>query len=446
MLGRVLGDDLRAPIGRRVLVHVDLGGPVHLRIKLLSNQELTGGAVERVAKAVAIEMHQGLAVGTADVLIRQDHLVDAVEVPLVVGRHLIDPARHASVGIARPDGHRPLVVAGALLRVPGRGIAGAVVDQVELRIVGHPAPGAAASCFPLLAFPRLEARILADRLAELRRLDRIDQELVVRPLRIGAPRLLAGLEIVGGDMARDAELAAGDADEHFVLHHHRRRRAGLAFRRIAVLGLPDHLPVLGIECHERGVGLVQEDLAVRISKPAIDGIAAHHRNDVRILRDLVFPKDLAVMVEVECEYRIRERAVHVHDVANDQRAALVAAQHAGRERPGHLQLADVLRVDLLELRVAMVRVVAGRHHPLFRVLRHLDEVVIGLSRAGGARRGYAQARREQDIAHWYPPCDCYPGPARGHKQCRGSAPVRWEELPAALISATRRKQTREQTF
>ena len=133
LLGRVLGDDLRPAIGR-LLVHVDLGRPVHRRIVLLGDQQLAGGAVERVAEAVAVEVdEQSCAVLPSTSMVGEDHLVDAVIVPLVVGRHLVDPLGHAGVGVAGEDGHRPVIVAGPLHRVPGRGIARAVVDEVQLR-------------------------------------------------------------------------------------------------------------------------------------------------------------------------------------------------------------------------------------------------------------------------------------------------------------------------
>ena len=75
--------------------------PVDRRIVLLGHQQLTVGAVERISKAIAIEVNEGPAVRAADVQVGEDHLVDAVIVPFVVGRHLIDPTRHAAVGIAR---------------------------------------------------------------------------------------------------------------------------------------------------------------------------------------------------------------------------------------------------------------------------------------------------------------------------------------------------------
>src|SRR5262249_51576904 len=99
---------------------------------------------------------------------------DTVIVPLVMRGHLIDPLRHAGVGIAGEDGHRPLVVARTLFRIPGRGIARTVIDEVERGIVGEPAPGAASTDLPLIAFPGLGAGVLADRLAEVRGLLRIE--------------------------------------------------------------------------------------------------------------------------------------------------------------------------------------------------------------------------------------------------------------------------------
>ena len=162
-----------------------------------------------------------------DLLVGEDHLVDAVIVPLVVGRHLIDPLDRAGVDVARPDGHRPLVVAGPLFRIPGRGISRAIIHQIEIGIVGIPTPGRAAADLPFIALPRAGAGVLADRLAEAGRLFRIDQRVGIGAFRIAAPRQLAGLDIVGADPTANAELAARHADEHLVLEDERSVGAGL---------------------------------------------------------------------------------------------------------------------------------------------------------------------------------------------------------------------------
>src|SRR6185369_10317662 len=143
--------------------------------------------------------------------------------------------------------HRPLVVARTLLRVPGRGVARTVIDEIQTGIVGQPAPCAAAADLPLVTLPGLDARILADRLAELGGLVGIDHDLIIGTFGEGAPYLLAALEVVGRDVALHAKLAAGNADQDLVLDDQRRGGARGALARISVLGAPRHLPGLGIE-------------------------------------------------------------------------------------------------------------------------------------------------------------------------------------------------------
>ena len=306
-------------------------------------------------------------------------------------RHLVDPAGHAGVGVAREDGHRPLVVAGPLRRVPGAGVAGAVVDQVQVGIVGEPAPGGAAAEPPLVALPGRDGAVRADRLAHMRGALRVELDLLVRADRVGPPRLRAVAQVVGRDMAAHAVLAAGDADQHLVAEHHRRHGRGLALGGIAVLHLPQLVAGLGVERDQGGVGLAEDDLAVGVGRAAVDGVAAHHADDVRILLRLVAPDDLAGLVQVHGEDAVRERRVDVHHVADHQRAALVPAQHAGRELPGRAQVAHVVPVDLVELAVAPVGVVAGRHDPLVRVALQAQQFRVG----GGASRAERQDGRSR---------------------------------------------------
>ena len=121
-----------------------------------------------------------------------------------------------------------------------------------------------------------------------------------------------------------------------------------ALRRIAVLHRPDDRAGLRVERDERGVRLMQEDLAVGVGEAAVDGVAAHHRDDVGVLLGLVFPEDLAVVVEVERKDGVREWRMNEHHVADHERRAFVSAQNAGRESPGRRELVDILGVDLLE--------------------------------------------------------------------------------------------------
>ena len=178
-------------------------------------------------------------------------------------------------------------------------------------------------------------------------------------------------------MAAHAEFGAGNADDDLVLHRQHGCGVGLALLRVAVDHLPFFLAGLGVERHQGGIGLMVVDGAVGVSEAAVDGVATHHRNDGRILLGLVLPQDLAVRLEVEGIDDVGERSMNVHDIADHERRAFMAAQHAGRERPRHLQVLDVVPVDLVELRVALVRIVTGLQHPLLGSCGLPQHILIG---------------------------------------------------------------------
>src|SRR5207245_7222665 len=82
---------------------------------------------------------------------------------------------------------------------PRRRVGGAVVDEVEPRVVGADEPGGAPAGLPRLALPRLVARLAGAR------------------DRVGPPDLSAGLLVVRGNRAAHAVLAPGEARHHEVL-------------------------------------------------------------------------------------------------------------------------------------------------------------------------------------------------------------------------------------
>ena len=114
--------------------------------------------VEGVGKAVLVEMDQRLAACARDGQVREDDLGVGVVVPVVVRRELVGPHQRAIARPARQHAGGPLVVARALLGVVGRGVAGAVVDEIELGVVGQPAPHRRAAVLPGVAGPAGERR------------------------------------------------------------------------------------------------------------------------------------------------------------------------------------------------------------------------------------------------------------------------------------------------
>ena len=344
--------------------------PVHGRIEFLGHQQRTRCAIERIAEPVAVEVHQRLGRLALDVDVGQDHLVDAVEIPLVVRRHLEDPFGHAGVDVASHDGHRPPVVAGPLRRIPGRRIARPVVEQIQRLVIAVPAPGGAAAGHPLITPPRAQRRVLADRLERAvrpcHRLVGIDQHVGIRSDAVGLPDLLARVDVVGVDETAYAPLAAGYAGDHLVLEDMRGIGIDRANLRVPVFHGPNHFSGCGVECDQRAVGLLQENLVFGVGKSSIHGVAAHLRDHRSVLLGFVTPLDL-LGIEIDGEHLVGERGVYVHHAAHHQRRSLVTTQYAGREQPRDLHLADILCVDLCQLAVPLVVHVAGLHRPVVRI-------------------------------------------------------------------------------
>ena len=83
------------------------------------------------------------------------------------------------------------------------------------------------------------------------------------------------------------------------------------------------------------------------------------------------------MVQVKRIDGIWKRRMDIHRIANHQRPAFVTTKHAGRKGPGDLQLPGVAGVDLVELGIARVGVVALLHDPLLRILGQFVQCLVG---------------------------------------------------------------------
>src|SRR5206468_1132248 len=93
------------------------------------------------------------------------------------------------------DAGRELVVAFALLRIPRPRIRRAVIDEIEVGVVGQEPPGRAAADLPCLGRPRRHAEILALVLAVIRLEAATDQHLLVRARAVCAPYFLAAARV-----------------------------------------------------------------------------------------------------------------------------------------------------------------------------------------------------------------------------------------------------------
>src|ERR1700733_2435536 len=117
----------------------------------VGRDDLAALTVHHVEMTIAVRMHQHLARLAIHIHVDQNLLVDSVVVVLVMRVILQRPFGGAGIGITREQRRGPFVVAWTLLLVPRTRIGGAVIDQVEVRIVSDPSPHRSSSGPPGVA-------------------------------------------------------------------------------------------------------------------------------------------------------------------------------------------------------------------------------------------------------------------------------------------------------
>ena len=314
-------------------------------------------------------------------------------------RPLIEPDRLPVVGTPREDAGGPLVVALAQLGIPWPGVRGAVIEEIEIGVVGDPAPHRPAADLPGVVRPRRDAEVFAF-VGIVEGVEvRADQHVLVGTGVVGAPGELARLRVERGDPSAHAHLAAAVADEHFVLHDERRHRDRLAVRIVRDVRDPHFLAALGVDRARAPVQRVEKNLPVRVRRAAIHDVAARHSLcRRRELARAIHPLHAAGIVEIDGDEIVRKWRDEIHRVADDQRPRFMSAIVSRRDRPRDAQLLHVRRVDLIEPAEARRGVVLRGHEPLGVVFLELDEIgVVGSIGATGdeGRRQKAEGRSEK---------------------------------------------------
>jgi hypothetical protein len=258
------------------------------------------------------------------------------------------------------------------VRIPRSRIGGAVIDEVELGIVGHETPDRAAADLPRFRRPARHPQVGA-LVARIERLEfRTDEHVAVGAGVVRAPGDLAVRRIERGQPAAHAEFAAAVADEHFVFHDERRHRHALAAIDVSQLRAPDFLAALGVDRESLVVERVEVHLAVRVSDTAVDDVAARDalRRGERLRLELPFHRR-AWLRQVERVDDVRIRRHEVHRVADDHGGGFVAANDAGGKSKSELEGFDVGGADLAKLAVARVGVILTGHGPFGACRRRL---------------------------------------------------------------------------
>ena len=343
--------DVDRPAG----LHVDPFGPGHGHVAL-GRQKLAGLAVEHVEEAVLRRLHDHFARSAVDLEVGQDHLLRRREVPALAGRRLVVPDQRAVVGIEGNDRRQVEVVAAAraaVQPVPGRAVAGADVDQIELGIVGERVPHRAPTpgfprCVRAPGFRRPLHRLGIDRML------RLVGRLELARHRVEAPHQFARLGLVCRDIATHAVLGAAVADDDVALGDARRAGDRVGLFLIDRDDFPHRLAGVGIERDQPAVEHAHEDLPLVHGDAPVHHVAAGQAVVGLVDPGVVTPQPLAGgRIEGEDD---APRTGRVHDTVDDDRGGLEATIGAGVEAPGKPQIGDVVRVDLIERAEALLEV------------------------------------------------------------------------------------------
>ena len=213
--------------------------------------------------------------------------------------------------------------------------------------------------------------------------------------RVGAPHLLAGLDVVGRDPAARIEVvAARHPGHHPSLDDLRPTRVVVADLPVADRLVPQHLTGTRVERQQVGV-VGADDQLVFVECPV--AVRASQRGAVIDPRPAILPQTGAV-ANVE---RLDEvaRLHQEHDAVVDEGRGLLHALDHG-PCPGETQVRYIGRVDLVEGAVTPVVVAAPPHEPVAR--RRVDEhlpgdrgVLVGGGLCRDERSREQKARRDQ---------------------------------------------------
>src|SRR5262245_39612111 len=131
---------------------------------------------------------------------------------------LVKPACLAVVRITRKNAARPFVIAGTLIGIPGTRIGRAVVEKIELRIIGNPAPHRAAARMPGAGWPGRHPEIFPWVLG-IKRLELwANEHIRIWPSVVGFPGNVPVVRRGRRYPAPFTHLTAAIAHQHLILH------------------------------------------------------------------------------------------------------------------------------------------------------------------------------------------------------------------------------------
>ncbi len=205
-----------------------------------------------------------------------------------------------------------------------------------------------------------------------------------------APRLLAGVGVIGGDVAaRRAPFRAAVANHDLAAEHFRGAGDEQGFARVDRHRAPQLLAVAGIDRDQPAVDRGAVDFAFPVGQPAA-GIPHHAQTVAGVFDDLgvIRPQHLATAGIDRVDEVVT--AFEIHHPVDDQGRAEQGSIVRQIEVPGEAELVDVGIVDLLERAEALLTIGAPESRPVAPVGFVSERSVVDFG-GGGSGAGQQQA-------------------------------------------------------
>ena len=319
---------------------VDTACPTDRHI-IFCRDQLAGFTIKHIEETVFGRLHGHFANPSTDFKVRKNDVLCRGVVPGLSGRRLVMPHVVTRLGLQCNDGRDKQVIAttrAAYLTVPGRAVADADVEEIQLGIVGHRVPnGAAAADLPPLTRPGRGSHF---------------HRLIFKAVCwiaghcIKAPGLFSGLRIISRHVTADAVFSAAIADHDIALDD--TRGTGDRVRLVTVdrIHSPGHTAIHSIQRNQITVDCADIDLVVPGGDAPVNDIATGVPAPDSGYFRIVGP-DLLTGLRIKGEYRAPGTG-DIHDAVDNQRRGLNTAIARDIEKPVKAELSDVPGIDLFK--------------------------------------------------------------------------------------------------
>ena len=353
---------------------VDAGRPVDRDIGL-GGDELPRLAVNHVEEAVLGCLHQHLSHPAADFHVGEHDVLGGGEVPRLPGRRLVVPDIFPGARPNRDDAGevevvplpRPVLAGRAVGAVPGAAIADPDIEQVEIGIIGHRIPHRAPAA-DRVAFAQ---HVHVPGLGCLLEIGGRVGALLAFGDGVELPQLLAVIRVIGRDKAAHAEFGPAIADDHLAIDHARRTSDGVALGLVDRDRLPGDLAGVAVERDQAAIQRAEEQLVAIGGKTAVDDVAAGLDRGLAGNLGVILPQ-LRARGRVE-GLHLAPRGGEVEPAVDDEGRRFLPACGVHVRRPGQAELADIVAVDRVERRIALLGIGAPVTDPVGAVRVGADQ-------------------------------------------------------------------------